>query len=166
VVPAWYVVGPFHDAAGRMLDATFPPDQGIDLNAVYQVEFGSASWRVRETTCGVLGLSNLYGEHKSVEKCLDYAFCDVTSPAEQKVQMRICSDDDACVRLNGEEVYRFQGVRGLEYDKDVVPITLPAGESRIEAKIYNRAGMWGLFMRFTDLDGRPLEGLRFRPTAG
>jgi len=166
VVPAWYVVGPFHDAAGRMLDATFPPDQGIDLNAVYQVEFGSASWRVRETTCGVLGLSNLYGEHKSVEKCLDYAFCDVTSPAEQKVQMRICSDDDACVRLNGKEVYRFEGVRGLEYDKDVVPITLPAGESRIEAKIYNRAGMWGLFMRFTDLDGRPLEGLRFSPTAG
>ena len=166
VVPAWYVLGPFQDTEGKMLDAVFPPDRETDLNAVYRVKFGSARWRVRETTCGVLGLTSLYGEQKGVEKCLDYALCDVTSPKPQTVQMRICSDDDACVRLNGKEVYRFEGSRGLEYDTDVVPIALPAGRSRIEVKIYNRAGMWGLFMRFTDLDGQPLEGLRFSPTAG
>jgi len=166
VVPAWYVTGPFEDAGGKRLDAVFPPDQAIDLNAVYRVKFGSARWRVRETTCGVLGLTEIYGDQKGVEHCLDYAFCDVTSPKEQTIQMRICSDDDALVRLNGKAIYRFEGPRGIEYDKDVVPITLPAGKSRIEVKIYNRAGMWGLFMRFTDLEGRPLRGLRFRPTAG
>jgi len=166
VVPAWYVLGPFEDVEGKRLDAVFPPDQGVDLDASYPTKFGAARWRVRETTCGVLGLSNFYGAHRSVENCLDYAVCDVTSPAEQKVQMRIGSDDDACLRLNGAEVYRFEGVRGVEYDQDVVPVTLPAGTSRIEAKIYNRAGMWGLFMRFTDLDGRPLEGLQFSPAAG
>jgi hypothetical protein len=160
VVPAWQVLGPFEDVEGKMLDAVFPPDQGMDLTGVYPVKFGSAKWRVRDTTCGVLGLSDLYGHFK---QGLAYAFCDVTSPMEQTVQMRICSDDDACVRLNGTEVYRFEGSRGLDYDKDVVPITLPAGTSRLEAKIYNRAGTWGLFMRFTDLDGQPLAGLRFSP---
>jgi hypothetical protein len=147
-----------------MRNAVFPPDQGIDLNAVYPVKFGSARWRVRETTCGVLGLCELYGDQKGVEHCLAYAFCDVTSPAAQTVQMRICSDDDALVRLNGREVYRFNDSRGLEYDTDIVRVTLPAGRSRIEVKVYNRTGLWGLFMRFTDLDGKPLEGLQFSPT--
>ncbi|UCH35868.1 MAG: hypothetical protein JSV65_05810 [Armatimonadota bacterium] len=163
VVPAWYAVGPFEDTEGKVLDAVFPPDQGIDPNGVYPVKFGSATWRVRETTCGVLGLSDLYGHF---EHGLEYAFCDVTSPHEQTVQMRVCSDDDAVVRLNGKEVYRFDGNRGLEYDKDTVRMTLPAGTSRIEAKIYNRGGIWGLIMRFTDLDGRPVEGLQFSPDAG
>ena len=33
-----------------------------------------------------------------------------------------------------------------------------SGTSRIEVEVYNRAGMWAFFMRFTDLDGRQLEG--------
>jgi hypothetical protein len=166
VVPAWYVLAPFQDTKGEMLGAAFPPDQGIDLNAVYPVKFGSARWRVRETTCGVLGLSELYGDHREIENCLAYAFCDVTSPTKQSVQMRICSDDDALIRLNGTEVYRFEGTRGLDYDTDVVRVRLPAGTSRIEAKVHNRAGLWGLFMRFTDVKGHPLEGLLFSPTTG
>jgi hypothetical protein len=164
VVPAWYVLGPFEDKEGKMLEADLPPDHGIDLNAVYPVKFGTAGWRIRETTNGVLGLSNIYGDQVGVQKCIDYAVCDVTSPIEQAVQMRLCTDDDAIVRLNGKEVYRFDGPRGLEYDKDIVPITLPQGQSRIEVKLNNRAGMWGLYMRFTGPEGKPLEGLTFAPT--
>ena len=161
VVPAWHVLGPFEDTSGKMLEADFPPDQTIDLAGVYAVKFGSAGWRVRETTCGTLGLTALWGEQ--LKSGLAYAVCDVTSSHEQNIQMRLCSDDDVWVRLNGEEVYRHHGSRGLEYDKDIVPLTLPAGQSRLEAKVFNRAGMWGLFMRFTDRDGSPLKGLRFSP---
>ena len=32
-------------------------------------------------------------------------------------------------------------------------------------KVYNYDGQWGFFMRFTDLDGKPLEGLSFLPEA-
>lgn len=165
VVPAWYVVGPFEDTNGKMLEASFPPDREIDLDAVYSVKFGSSRWRVRTTTCGMLGLSNLYGDHSRLHNCIDYAYCEVVSPVEQKVQMRVGSDDDAWIRLNGTQVYQFHGSRGLEFDTEVVPVTLPAGRSRIEAKIYNRAGMWGIFLRFTDLEGKPLEGLEFTPSA-
>jgi len=161
VVPAWRVVGPFADSQEQGLDAIFPPDRELDLNALYPVVFGTAGWRRWETTCGVLGLTSLYGEQKGVEKCLAYACCGVTSPRQQAVQMRLGSDDDAWVRLNGKEVYRFVGGRGLDYDQDVVPVTLPAGRSRLEAKIYNRVGMWGLFLRFTDRAGQPAKGLRF-----
>jgi hypothetical protein len=116
---------------------------------------------VRTTTAGTLGLSQLYGAIAG----LAYAYCDIESEREQTVQMRICSDDDALVRIGGNEVYRFTGTRGLDFDKEIVSVTLPKGTSRVEVKTNNRGGMWGIFMRFTDTDGRPLEGLKFSPAA-
>ena len=111
----------------------------------------------------MLGLTSLYGDQKPTAHCIDYAYTELTSPAEQAVQMRFSSDDDATVRLNGKEVFRFEGSGGVDYDKHIVPITLPAGKSRLEVKVHNRAGMWGFYMRFTDLDGNPLKGLEFSP---
>ena len=163
VVPAWNVLGPFADVNGEKLDAVYPPDEGVDENAVYPVKFGSARWRVWETNGGILGLSNIYGA-AYVGDCTAYMFCDVTSPVTQTVQMRICSDDDALVKMNGKQIYRFDGSRGIEYDKDIVPLTLPEGKSRILVKVHNRKrSMWGLFMRFTDSQGQPLNGLEFSP---
>jgi hypothetical protein len=163
VVPAWNVLGPFADVNGEKLDAVYPPDEGVDENAVYPVKFGSARWRVWETKGGILGLSNIYGA-AYVGDCTAYMFCNVTSPVTQTVQMRICSDDDALVKMNGKQVYRFDGSRGIEYDKDIVPLTLPEGKSRILVKVHNRKrSMWGLFMRFTDSHGQPLKGLEFSP---
>jgi hypothetical protein len=159
-VPAWYVLAPFQGSEDRMLDTPIPPEQGIDLGGVYPVKSGTAGWRVRETTTGTFGINEIYG---AVKNGLAYAFCDVTIAEEMPVQMRICTDDDAWVRLNGKEVYRFTGGRGLDIDKDIVPLTLPRGTSRIEVKSHNRAGMWGFFMRFTDMEGRPVEGLSFAP---
>lgn len=161
VVPAWYVMGPFEDTSGKMLDGVLPPDWEVDLAAVYPVKLGKAGWRLHETVNGTLGLTALWGEQ--LPNGVAYAVCYVTSPREQAVQLRISSDDDARVRINGREVYRHQEPGGLEYDKEIVPITLPAGKARIEIKVFNRRGMWGLFTRFTDQQGRPLKGLHFTP---
>lgn len=165
VVPAWYSIGPFEDTDDRLLDASFPPDREIDTDAVYPVKEGKAGWRVRETTCGVLGLTNIYGR-RALKNAVMYLYCDVTSATERNVQMRVCTDDDGLVRINGGEVYRHDGPRGLDYDKDIVPVTLPAGTSRILVKICNRGGMCGVSMRFTDMTGTPLDGLAFAPLPG
>lgn len=157
-VPAWRVAAPFDAPAG--LDTVLPPDAGIDFNAVYDVRHGRAGWRTRESTSGVLGLSHRFESQKGA---IAYAVCDITSPVAQPVQMRLSTDDDAVVLLNGEEIYRFSGSRGIEFDQDVVPIDLPAGPSRLVVKIHNRAGIWGFFMRFTDAEGTPIENLRFDP---
>lgn len=159
-VPAWYVLAPFEDTAGKGLEMPVPPERGIDLAGVYPVKSGLAGWRIRETTGGVLGLAEIYG---AIKHGLAYAVCDVTSDETRAVQMHISSDDAAWVRLNGKEIYRFDGSRGLEMGGDIVPLALPRGTSRLEVKIYNRAGMWGFFVRFTDPQGRPVEGVRFSP---
>lgn len=163
VVPAWYVIAPFADTLNQGLDAHFPPDDAVDVTAVYSTKFGKSGWRKRESTCGAMGFTSFYGAHDLVRNCTAYAVCDVISPAEQRVHLLFCSDDDAVIRLNGKEVYRFHGVRGLEYDKEAIPLTLPAGKSRFEIKVYNRAGMWGLFMRFADVNGRAMTNLQFLP---
>jgi len=122
-------------------------------------------WRVRETVGGVLGLGNLFGAHDLTAKATAYATCKITSAVSQAAQMHVCTDDDGIVWLNGEEVYRFEGERGCIRDKDMVIVTLPAGPSTILVKDYNRSGQWAFFMRFTDPDGRALEGLSFSPVS-
>ena len=75
--------------------------------------------------------------------------------------MRFSSDDDASVWFGDNEVWRHDGPRGVHLDSDVVPVTLPSGETHIRVKVYKRAGPWGFFMRFTDRSGKPLGGLQF-----
>ena len=79
--------------------------------------------------------------------------------------MRLGTDDDAVVWIDGREIFRYEGVRGLERDEDIVPLELSEGASRILIKVCNREGMWAFTMRFTDTEGLPLGGLSFDPTS-
>lgn len=162
VVPAWHVIGPFDDAAEKGLEVVFPPEKEIDLAGVYEGKWGKVRWITRLSHGGVVGLCELYGSQ--IPHAAAYGTCTVTSLKAQKVKMAIGSDDDAIIWLNGSEVWWHSGSRGIERDNDLVDVELPAGESRILIKSYNRAGMWAFFMRFLDLNGRPLDGLRFSPS--
>jgi hypothetical protein len=163
VVPAWQVIGPF-DAGDRGFAQVFPPERELDFRAQYPGKGVTARWKTYPTVGGAIGLVEVYGETSFAEKCTAYAVCTVTSPREQAVQMRYGCDDDSIVWFNGNEIWRFEGGRGVEPDSDIVPVTLPAGETRILVKVYNRVNQWGIFMRFTKLDGNPLEGLTFQPS--
>ena len=163
-VPAWYVVSPFEDTEGKRLAAVFPPEEGIDLGAEYVGKTGPIRWVKRRAIGGVLGLGELYGPHSFTAGCTAYATCTVTSPKAQRVLMRVCSDDDGIIWINGAEVWRFEGGRGITRDLEETVVELPEGESTILFKDHNRKGMWSLFLRFCDLDGKPLEGLTFSPT--
>ncbi len=166
VVPAWDVIGPFDDSDRKILEAAFPPEKYIDIAGVYQGKSGPVRWLKRLSCGGIVGLGELFGMGGYVANTIAYASCTVTSPRSRKMQMRFGSDDDAIVWLNGKEIWRHNGSRGLERDNDIIDIVLPAGESRILVKVCNRSGMWGFFMRFTYPDGCPVKGLRFSTAGG
>ena len=163
IVPAWYVAAPFVAGEEKRLDAVFPPERGVDLNAAYEGKSGPVRWIRRLSFGGCVGLGELFGPHSYTAGCTAYATCEVTSPREQEVQMRIGSDDDMAVWLNGKQAVWRVYAGGLRRDAEVHPAMLPEGRSRILVKVYNRAGMWGFFVRFTDRDGKPLDGLTFDP---
>ena len=159
--PAWRVAAPFDlpDDTQR-LSAMFPPDEAVDLSATYDAPAGPVRWRTWETTGGVMGLSNLFTQRPHA---MAYAVCDLVSPVEQRVMMRVSCDNDSIVHINGTEVFRLDVEEGVQRDKYGVEVTLPKGKSRVFVKCYNRTGGWAFFLRFTNLDGSPLEGLTFDP---
>jgi len=166
VPPAWYLAMPFDNGETKGLDAVFPPDRGIDLAATYVGKDNlPVRWEVTPTYTGAIGLLELFGPHTKAENNTAFAYCTVTNPVARTVQLRLGSDDDMLVRINGQEVWRHTGVRGTHMDSDVAFFALPAGRSEIVAKVYNIVGGWGLMLRFADTDGRPLTGLAFSPEA-
>lgn len=162
VPPAWHVLGAF--VADDGFETVLPPDETIDLDGVYAGKSGDIRWNVRSTYAGAIGIGELHGSHVYTSGTTSYATCTVASPTARRLQMRVCTDDDGTVRLNGEVVYSFSGGRGVEIDKDTVEVDIPAGESRLIVKVHNRNGMHGFFLRFTELGGDPAEGLEFAPS--
>jgi len=163
LVPAWHVIGPLDDPHGDRLRAVHPPDTVVSLGAAYQGKIGPVQWTLRPSQAGYVGLGELYGGNRTIVNALAYATCTVVSSREQDVQMRFGSDDDAAVFFDRKEVWRHEGQRGAHRDEDIVRVHLKSGATNVLVKVCNRTGQWGFFMRFTDLGGRPLEGLDFAP---
>ena len=65
-----------------------------------------------------------------------YAYAEIESPSEQKVELRCSADDNLTVWLNGDKVLaREQWLNGTRLDRFVVPVTLAAGTNKLVVKI-------------------------------
>ena len=96
--------------------------------------------------------------------------CNVIAQAETQAYMHWNWDDGATVYLNRSIIadHRQYPERGHgllykdRYDfEEVLPVTLPKGESRLAITSINSHGVWGLNLRFTDKDGWPIDGITF-----
>src|SRR5262249_22936123 len=84
--------------------------------------------------------------------CLAYAVCYIESQTPQTgLTMRVGSDDQSKVYLNGKEVYRYEQPRAFEPDEDEVKgLELNAGLNVLVFKIVNETQDWRGSMRLTD----------------
>jgi WD40 repeat protein len=95
--------------------------------------------------------------------CVAYAVCYVESQTSQtNLMMKIGSDDQAKVYLNGKEIYRYDGVdRPLLPDEDEVNgVELKTGFNVLVFKVVNELLGWQGSIRFTDSMGQPVKGIR------
>jgi len=95
--------------------------------------------------------------------CAAYGVCYVESDASQtNLILKVGSDDQAKVYLNGKEVYRYDGPdRALVPDQDQVrDFVLRPGINPLVFKVVNGKGEWRGSIRFTDAGGQPAKGLR------
>ncbi|HEY2785011.1 MAG TPA: hypothetical protein VGJ05_08555 [Fimbriiglobus sp.] len=99
---------------------------------------------------------------KETEQSVGYAVTYVVSEAEIKdVVLKIGSDDESKVYLNGKEVGKFTEARALEKDQNSYEgLTLKKGSNTLVFKVINEGVDWSGCARFTDKDGKPIKGLK------
>ena len=82
----------------------------------------------------------------------------------KKLQVRMGSNDQARVWLNGRQLLKFRETRTLERDQDVAKnVTLNKGENLVVFKVVNEKNNWQGCLRFTHDDGRPVTNLSIGP---
>jgi hypothetical protein len=74
--------------------------------------------------------------------------------------LQVGSDNQAKVYLNGEEVYKYSGERGLVALDRAGPVALRKGTNVLVFKVVNTLWGWVGCLRFVDQEGNPAEGLR------
>jgi hypothetical protein len=107
---------------------------------------------------------------KLTEHAVAYAVAYVSAPEEMKdLQLRVGSDDQCAVWLNGKEVIRSTEARAIGKDQNQAEgVTLAKGANVIVFKVVNEIGDWAGCARFTDRDGKPVTRLTLglTPSAG
>jgi len=158
----WFLVGPF-DAPDRTgFDLSFPPEEAVDLKAVYSGQGGTEiSWK-RYRTDDKLGLLNLVQAITPATEAVGYAYTELISPTEQDAEIRCGADDNLTVWLNGEKVLaRRQWLNGTRLDRFTAPVRLKKGKNRLLVKICqgpqhkNPAvpNNWSMQLRICDAEG-------------
>jgi hypothetical protein len=126
----------------------------------------------------ISGKTLVWKEHHSAERHIDfealygppatyklaYAVCYVHADADRNdLVLRVGSDDQAKLYVNGEEVYRQPKARGLELDEDEIrPIALRKGTNVLVFKVVNQGGPGPQgSLHFVAKDGSAADGLRF-----
>jgi predicted glycosyltransferase len=91
-----------------------------------------------------------------------YAVCYLLSESTKtNLLLRVGSDDEAKVFLNGKEIYRWEKDRGYVPDQDVVRnVELKAGTNILVFKVVNETADWRGSLRLSDTEGRPVKGLQ------
>jgi hypothetical protein len=101
---------------------------------------------------------------RDVDDRVAYAVCYLVADAElNDLVLKIGSDDQAKVYLNGKEVLRNATARMLSKDQDSAEnITLKRGVNVVVFKIVNEKLGWYGCLRFTDKDGKPITNLKIQ----
>jgi hypothetical protein len=100
---------------------------------------------------------------EDVEYVCAYAMVMVESPKKKAVQFRVGSNDQIKIWLNQKEIWNWNNPSGrlLEFDEDIIPVSLPKGKSQILLKVSNLGGKWGFCFRITDSDGYRIPDLKY-----
>ena len=103
--------------------------------------------------------------NQQTEKTVGYAVSYVRAETERsKLQLKMGSNDQGKVYLNGKLLLKTSEPRTLERDADVVSdVTLNKGVNVVVFKIFNEGGSdWQGCLRFTDASGHAVTNLVIR----
>lgn len=101
------------------------------------------------------------------EHVVGWAVCYVVSPAARTgLTLRMNSNDQGKVYLNGKEVVKFTETRTLEKDAEdsARDVSLQKGVNVVVLKVINEENNWQGSVRFVDAAGKPVTDLVIQTT--
>lgn len=122
------------------------------------------TWKAVDAGGYLLNINTVLGQQ--TEDSTAYAVVYVVADAEMKeLHLKMGSDDQAKVYLNGKEVLKNETPRPIDKDQDkAADMTLIKGTNVIVFKIVNEKMDWGGCLRFTDKSDIPVKNLTIKLT--
>jgi hypothetical protein len=155
----WMLIGPFGNTDGRGFDAVYPPEKGISLGAEAEGVGGKVRWTEYRGKPGGL-MVDLAKVFTPSEQVCAYALCYVHADRACNVQVRVSGNDTWKLWVGGKLVRACSDPGRIYLDREVLPVSLPAGTTPILLKVCNDLRDWGFVLRLTDTAGKPMPGLR------
>jgi WD40 repeat protein/serine/threonine protein kinase len=166
-IKQWLVLAPIAFKGGSAVVALDQEQIAGEANlrprAAERVNLGGSElvWSALALEDDLIDFNQLLGEGTdwSVAYAVSYVWSEVTQTG---LLLKVGSDDEAKIYLNGEEIYRFAS-SGRTYvpDQDAVAgIRLKAGLNVLVFKVVNEVANWQGSVRFTDAAGQPVKGIR------
>jgi len=159
-VRQWLLIAPFDNTKDIGFNAVYPPEMGVDPNAVHKGKKGAeARWTAFTTTApyGMVDLNKALGKQQGV---VAYAYAVIQSPAERPIQIRAGSANGIKIFLNGKEVFHLDEYHhGIEVDQHIGNAVLKAGRNELLLKICQNeqkedwAQNWSFQVRLCDAVG-------------
>ena len=121
------------------------------------------TWKKVKATDYFLDLNALVNQQ--TEKTVGYAVCYIRAEEERNnLQLKMGSNDQGKVYLNGKVLLKTTEPRTLDQDSDVAQkVTLNKGVNVVVFKIFNEGGSdWQGCLRFTDANGKAVTNLVIR----
>jgi hypothetical protein len=169
-IKQWLVLAPirFGDRSGAVALAQeqVPQEANLRPRAGEPAKAGRTErvWRAVQLEDHLINFNQLLGAETWWN--VAYAVSYIQSEADQTgLLMKVGSDDQAKVYLNGKEIYQYAQARSYVPPQDVVAgVELKAGLNVLVFKLVNATVDWQGSVRFTDAAGQPVKGIRVTPS--
>jgi len=166
----WLLLAPIqldaNSSGADAIDKNQIPDEGSlkpKAGDKVTVDGKELTWKKVKATDYFLDLNGILNQQ--TEKTVGYAVTYVRSEAERtNLELKMGSNDEGKVYLNGKLLLKTTEPRALEQDDDVARgITLNKGVNVVVFKIFNEGGSdWQGCLRFTDTKGKAVTNLFIR----
>ncbi|MCP4592810.1 MAG: DUF5110 domain-containing protein [bacterium] len=163
----WWLIGPFPVAFEKSLETVFPPEEKVDLEAVYAGDTDKPI-RWRQVERPFTRWEDLRGEFLvKVNEVLEryhtnavcYALTYLRAPQDLEATLAFGTDDAVVIWLNGQELHRHLVGRGYQSKEERIPLPLKKGTNTLMLKVSQGGGDWSFCAHVETTDGQPLPSV-------
>ena len=130
----WHVIGPFDNTDRTGFEKVYPPENEINLEAVYDGKGKQSRWEPLETS-DAFGKVDLNKPLGMLKETVGYAYTEFESIRARSAEIRLGCKNAWKIWLNGKLIFgRDEYHRGQKIDQYKLPIELKAGKNTILVK--------------------------------